>query len=72
MKKQNSLYDVWTTVAFMFIVLKISGQVTWPWIAVLAPIWMLVLFAIVFFVVFFFLYAIIKSASLINESSKED
>ena len=35
----------------VFIVLKLLGKITWPWIWVLAPIWIELIIAILIFVI---------------------
>jgi hypothetical protein len=36
-----------------FVVLKLTGVITWPWIWVLAPFWIPFAIAIIFLVIFF-------------------
>ena len=47
------------TTAAVLIVLKLFGQITWPWFWVLTPIWITIIYVILF--VIFSIFAIIWS-----------
>lgn len=45
-----------TLLAIVFITLKLLGKITWPWVWVLAPIWMPFVVGIIFIIVAILLY----------------
>jgi len=51
----------WLTI--LFIALKLTGQITWPWVWVLSPIWISLLIVLAIF-------AIILLVAIINEVRK--
>jgi NADH:ubiquinone oxidoreductase subunit 3 (subunit A) len=54
-------FTSWLTI--LFIALKLTGQITWPWVWVLSPIWIsgLIVFA---------LFIILLAIAIINEVRK--
>ena len=42
-----------------FIVLKLTGYISWSWVWVLAPLWIPFLLALIFFVVFLLIAAVV-------------
>lgn len=55
-KSSNSGISFLSMLGIVFIVLKLTGYVTWPWIAVLAPLWIIpAALAIFFFVWMWFI-----------------
>jgi NADH:ubiquinone oxidoreductase subunit 3 (subunit A) len=51
----------WLTI--LFIALKLTGQITWPWVWVLSPIWISAL-------IVFALFIILLAIAVINEVRK--
>jgi hypothetical protein len=49
-----------TVLAVLFIGLKLTGHITWPWIWVLAPIWIPAALALFFVALLFLLYAFVS------------
>lgn len=59
MKKSASVstggFSLGTVLTIIFIVLKLVGVITWPWIWVLAPLWIgVALFLVVFIIMLLF------------------
>ena len=49
--KSNQGIGFWGVLAILFIALKLIGVINWPWVWVLAPIWIGVVIAIIAIVV---------------------
>ena len=47
----------------LFIGLKLTGYITWPWLWVLSPLWISVCLGIIFFVIFLVFMYIVKNIS---------
>ena len=52
-KKDNYGLGVLDILALIFIVLKLSGLITWSWMWVLSPIWIQLVIVLLIFLVFF-------------------
>lgn len=48
----------WLTI--LFVALKLTGQISWPWIWVLAPIWISILLFLAFFLAAFLILCLKK------------
>jgi len=48
----------WLTI--LFVALKLTGHISWPWIWVLSPIWISILLFLAFFVAVFLIISLQK------------
>lgn len=48
----------WLTL--LFVALKLTGQINWPWLWVLSPIWISILLFLIFFIIAFIILSLQK------------